>query len=164
MREREITLRLVAETIDVNLFGNVHGGSVMKWIDQAAYACAVGWSSLAAVTVYVSGIRFYKPIHIGDIVELRARLIYTGRTSMHIAVDVNATEPRAWKKVQTTHCVVVFVALDDAANPTPVPPYEPQTDEDRAMHDYAMRLMELRQGIEAEMAAHINPDDGGERA
>jgi acyl-CoA hydrolase len=159
MREREITLRLVAETIDVNLFGNVHGGSVMKWIDQAAYACAVGWSGLAAVTVYVSGIRFYKPIHIGDIVELRARLIYTGRTSMHIAVDVNATEPRAWKKVQTTHCVVVFVALDDAGSPTPVPTWEPGTADDLAMRDYAMRLMELRQGLEAEMAAHINPDE-----
>jgi acyl-CoA hydrolase len=159
MREREITLRLMAETIDVNLFGNVHGGSVMKWIDQAAYACAVGWSGLSAVTVYVSGIRFYKPIHIGDIVELRARLIYTGRTSMHIAVDVNATEPKAWKKVQTTHCVVVFVALDDVANPTPVPSWEPDTAEDLALRDYAMRLMDLRQGIEAEMAAHINPDE-----
>ena len=161
MREREITLRLVAETIDVNLFGNVHGGSVMKWIDQAAYACSVGWSGLSAVTVYVSGIRFYKPIHIGDIVELRARLIYTGRTSMHIAVDVNATEPKSWKKVQTTHCVVVFVALDEAGVPTPVPSWEPSTADDLALRDYAMRLMELREGIEAEMAAHINPGDGG---
>jgi len=158
MREREVTLRLIAETIDVNLFGNVHGGSVMKWIDQAAYACSVGWSGQSAVTVYVSGIRFYKPIHIGDIVELRARLIYTGRTSMHIAVDVSAIEPKSWKTIQTTHCVVVYVALDDQGNPTPVAAWEPQAPEDKAMRDYAVRLMEMRKGIEDEMAAHIQVD------
>ena len=158
MREREVTLRLIAETIDVNLFGNVHGGSVMKWIDQAAYACSVAWSGKSAVTVYVSGIRFYKPIHIGDIVELHARLIYTGRTSMHIAVDVNAIEPKSWKSTQTTHCVVVYVALDDQGKPAPVPVWEPEAPEDKAMRDYAVRLMEMRKGIEDEMAAHIQVD------
>jgi acyl-CoA hydrolase len=60
-REREITLRFLAEPTDVNFGGKVHGGAVMKWIDQAGYACAVGWSGQYCVTVYVGGIRFHSP-------------------------------------------------------------------------------------------------------
>lgn len=156
MREREITLRLIAETIDINLMGNVHGGSVMKWIDQAGYACAMAWCGQTAVTVYVGGIRFYKPIHIGDIVELRSKLIYTGRTSMHISVDVSATDPKSWQKTKTTSCVIVYVAIDDHGVPTAVPSWEPTEPDDIKMWDYAKRLMELRQGIEEEMQAHFD--------
>ena len=60
--DREITLRFLAEPTDINFGGKVHGGMVMKWIDQAAYACATGWSGHYCVTVYVGGIRFYKAI------------------------------------------------------------------------------------------------------
>src|SRR5688500_18999925 len=104
----------------------------------------------------MGGIRFYKPIHIGDIVELRSKLIYTGRTSMHISVDVSATDPKSWEKTKTTHCVIVYVAIDENGVPTPVRTWEPDTADDIAVRDYAMRLMELRQGIEEEMAAHFN--------
>ena len=90
MRQRELTLRFLAQPTDVNFGGKVHGGSVMKWIDQAGYACAVGWSGRYCVTVYVGGIRFYKPVLLGSLVEVHARVIYTGKTSMHVAVDVNA--------------------------------------------------------------------------
>src|SRR5688572_29446106 len=83
--DREVTLRFLAEPTDVNFGGKVHGGMVMKWIDQAAYACATGWSGHYCVTVYVGGIRFYKPIFIGALVEVRAKIIYTGTTSMHLA-------------------------------------------------------------------------------
>src|SRR4028119_2083124 len=101
-REREITLRFLAEPTAVNFGGKVHGGAVMKWIDQAGYTCAVGWSGQYCVTVYVGGIRFYQPIFIGHLVEVRARLIFTGRSSMHIAVDVSARDPKEDGMVQTT--------------------------------------------------------------
>jgi len=78
--ERELTLRFLAEPTDVNFGGKVHGGAVMKWIDQAAYACAAGWSGHYCVTLYVGGIRFYKPVLIGTLVEVHAKIIYTGTT------------------------------------------------------------------------------------
>ena len=81
-QRREVTLRFLAQPVDVNFGGKVHGGSVMRWIDQAGYACAVGWSGHYCVTVYVGGIRFYKPILVGSLVEVEAKVIYTGRTSM----------------------------------------------------------------------------------
>lgn len=150
-RERAVTLRFLAEPTDVNFGGKVHGGAVMKWIDQAGYTCAVGWSGRYCVTAYVGGIRFYRPILIGNLVEVRARVIYTGRTSMHIAVDVWAGDPKDRQFAKTTHCIIIFVAVDEAGTPTPVPDWQPQSAEDRAMWNYALRLMDLRKGIEEEM-------------
>lgn len=74
--------------MDVNYSGKVHDGAVMKWIDQAAYACARSWAETYCVTVYVGGILFIKPISIGDLVKINAYIIYMGNTSLHIAIDV----------------------------------------------------------------------------
>jgi acyl-CoA hydrolase len=149
--QREVVMRFLAEPGDVNFGGKVHGGAVMKWIDQAAYACAVGWSGQYCVTVYVGGIRFYKPILIGHLVEVTAKIIYTGNTSMHIAVDVRAGDPRHGRYGQTTHCIVVFVGTDDEGQPVPVPKWTPATDDDKTDEEYAKSLMELRKSIEDQM-------------
>ncbi len=154
-RPRSITLRFLAEPSEVNFGGKVHGGTVMKWIDQAGYACAVGWSGQYCVTVYVGGIRFYQPIHIGDLVEVHAKLIYTGTTSMHIAVDVWADDPKSAsqssQRRKTTHCVIIFVAVDGEGKPSPIPAWKAESDEDRRLEAYAQQLMTLRKGIEEEM-------------
>ena len=85
-----ITLRFLAEPSTVNFGGKVHGGTVMKWIDEAGYACATSWSKRYCVTVFIGSIRFHRPIMIGDLVEVEARLAYTGTTSMNISVEVRA--------------------------------------------------------------------------
>ena len=150
MLEREVTLRFLAEPTDINFGGKVHGGAVMKWIDQAGYTCAVGWSGQYCVTAYVGSIRFYKPVLIGNVVEVRAKLIYTGETSMHIAVDVRAGDPKGGRYHKTTHCIIVFVAVDDRGTPVEITRWQPQTEEDVALEHYAKRIMELRKGIEEE--------------
>ena len=153
-RPHETTLRFLAEPTDMNFGGKVHGGAVMKWIDQAGYACAVGWSGHYCVTLYVGGIRFHKPILIGNMVEVRARIIYTGRTSMHIAVDVSAGDPRDGFFQETTHCIIIFVAMGEDGRPVGVTPWAPRTEEETALERYAVRLMELRRTIEDEMQPH----------
>jgi acyl-CoA hydrolase len=155
--QRELTLRFLAEPGDVNYGGQVFGGAVMKWIDQAGYALAVGWSGQYAVTVYVGGIQFENPIAIGSLVEVRARMLHTGRTSMHIGIDVHASDPRAASPAprRTTHCIIVFVAVDDDRRPVAVAPFVPASDEERELRDYALRFMALRQGVEAERQAHL---------
>lgn len=130
----------------------MHGGAVMRWIDQAGYSCAVNWSQHYCVTVYVGGIRFLKPIQIGQLVEVEAKVIFTGRTSMHIAVDVWARELAQSERQHTTHCIIVFVAVDEAGKPVPIKPWEPTEEHDLGLRDYAQRLMQLREGIEQEMA------------
>lgn len=154
---RDITLRFLAEPSDVNFGGKVHGGTVMKWIDQAGYACAAGWSGQYCVTVYVGGIRFIQPVLIGNLVEVQARVIYTGKTSMHIAVDVSAGDPKESRLLKTTHCIIVFVAVDADGKPTPVRKWVSNTTEDIALEKYARKLMGLRDGIEAEMNRFLSP-------
>ena len=151
----ELTLRFMAEPTDMNIYRRVHGGAVMKWIDQAGYACAAGWSGRACMTVYVGGIRFYKPIRIGHLVEVHARLILTGRTSMHIAVDVRSTDLQAQTSETTTHCVIVFVALDESGAPVPVPVWKPRSATEKALQAYARRLLDLGRSLEQEMRPHL---------
>lgn len=148
---REITLRFLAEPTDVNFGGKVHGGEVMKWIDQAGYACAVGWSGYYCVTVYVGGIRFYKPIFIGQIVEVKATLIHTGRSSMHVAIDVSATDPMTGAIKKTTRCLIVFVAVDAGGDTVTAPKWTPETEEEKRLEQYAVRMAGLRKAQEEEL-------------
>jgi acyl-CoA hydrolase len=87
-------------------------------------------------------------------VEVRAKLIHTGRTSMHIAVDLSASDPKESLYTQTTHCIIVFVAVNDQGTPVEVKRWEPETEEDVALEQYAKRLMEVRKGIEEEMSVY----------
>jgi acyl-CoA hydrolase len=153
-RERQITLRFLAEPTDVNFGGKVHGGAVMKWIDQAGYACAVGWSGQYCVTVYVGGIRFHRPVLIGNMVEVSAKLIYTGKTSLHVAVEVGAGDPKEGVYTKTTQSVIVFVAIDDEGMPVEVARWKPKSEQDIALEQYAKKLMELRKDTEKEMGSH----------
>lgn len=146
-----LTLRFLTEPTDVNFGGKVHGGMVMKWIDQAGFACASNWCSGYCVTVYVGGIRFYEPILIGHLVEIQSRIIYTGNTSMHVAVDVYSRATSDPQLNKTTHCIIVFVAVDEQGNPRPVPKWTPQTEPEKQLEAYAKKLMDLRRHIEEEM-------------
>jgi acyl-CoA hydrolase len=147
----EMTFRFLAEPASVNFGGKVHGGALMKWIDETAYACAATWSGNYCVTVSVGNIRFRQPVRVGDLVELRARVVSTGRTSIHICVSVHAGDPKAGALSMTTDCLVVFVAIDQAGQPVPVPPFVPKTEEQWALAKYAAdvrraldSIMELR--------------------
>jgi len=160
-RQRALELRFLAEPADVNYGGKVHGGVVMKWIDQTGYAAALGWSGRYCVTVAVGGIRFVAPIRIGDLVTVSAKLVHTGTSSMHFAVDVSARDPREGGAGERlcTHCVIVFVALDSVEGaPTPVPTWSPRDDEDRRLSDYATQVMALSKGIEQAIARYRDAD------
>ena len=152
-QQRELEFRFLAEPTDVNFGGKVHGGMVMKWIDQAGYAAAVGWSGNYCVTVAVGGIQFVEPILIGELVTVRCKLIHTGRSSMQFAVDVIARDLKTAHARRATSCIVMFVALDAPdGKPTPVPTWIPVSDEDRRLADFAARLQELSQAMEAEVS------------
>jgi acyl-CoA hydrolase len=151
MEDNKISFQFISEPTDVNFGGKVHGGVVMKWIDQAAFTCARTWSGTYCVTVYVGGIRFLKPVSIGDIVKVDASIIHTGNSSIHIAVDVYSRDIKHTDFQKTTHCVIVFVSVDEDGKPQPVRAWEPITDKQKKFSQYAQRLNELRTTISDEM-------------
>ena len=128
-----ITLRFLAEPSTVNFGGKVHGGTVMKWIDEAGYACATSWAKRYCVTVSVGSIRFHRPIMIGDLVEVQAQLAYTGKTSMNISVEVRAGDMKTGEMHVITDCLVVFVSVDTDGQAIPVPTWMPETPGDMAL-------------------------------
>ncbi|REE04425.1 acyl-CoA thioesterase [Citricoccus muralis] len=139
-----VVLRFLAEPTDVNWGGKVHGGIVMEWIDTAAYLCSSRYCGRDTVAVFSGGIRFLRPLHIGDLVEVEARLIYTGNKGMHIAVEVRSGDPKGGELAQTTNCITVMVARDSSGTSVPVPAWEPASDEDRRLWQHARTLLEIR--------------------
>jgi acyl-CoA hydrolase len=137
-------LRFLAAPTDVNWGGKVHGGTVMRWIDDAAFVCATGWAQGPAAVVYVGGFRFYRPLLIGALVEVEARLLHTGRSSMHVSVHVRSGDPKTQERDLTTHSLLILVALGADGRPTPVSPWVPANDEDAALDRHARHLIELR--------------------
>jgi acyl-CoA hydrolase len=152
-RQRSLQFRFLAEPTDVNYGGKVHGGAVMKWIDQAGYAAAVGWSGRYCVTVAVDGIRFLAPIRIGELVTVAATLLRTGTSSMQFALEVRARAPAGEEADARlcVRCVIAFVALDAVeGKPAPVPPL---ADADPRLAEQAARVMALGRDIEQAIAA-----------
>jgi acyl-CoA hydrolase len=132
-----VDFRFLAEPTDVNFGGKVHGGMVMKWIDQASYACAAQWSKRYCVTVSANGIRFIRPILVGQMITVTARIVHTGKTSMHIYVVVRAGDPKDEKNVVTNRCFITFMAIDESGYPIKVPKFVPETEEDTLLEEVA---------------------------
>lgn len=146
-------LRFLVPPGVVNWGGKAHGGTVLRWIDEAAYACAVGWMAGSenadhAIAVYSGGIHFFAPVRIGDIVEIDARLLYTSAHSMHISTRVSTADPRApHVKTLTTLCMSVFVVPGPAGVAMPVPRWTPALPEDERLHEHAREIIGLREDI-----------------
>lgn len=108
----ELTMSFLAEPKDVNFGGHVHGGEVMKWMDQIGYALAVKYSKGYAVTKFVDNINFTSPMKIGDLVSLSAKILSVGTTSMRIEICVTSENLLTEVISDNCSCEMVFVAVD----------------------------------------------------
>lgn len=117
--------------------GNVHGGEVMKMVDETAGLAAMRHASCPAVTVAIDAMTFLEPVRIGDFLMLTAELTYTGKTSMEVRVSVTAENPLTGEHVHTNWAYLVFVAVDEEGQPVQVPPLIAETDEERVRMERA---------------------------
>ena len=153
--DNETEFRFLAEPTDVNFGGKVHGGMVMKWIDQASYACAAKWSKHYCVTVSANGIRFIRPILVGQMVSVKARIVHTGRTSMHIYVSVKACDPKKNDIVETNRCFITFMAVDESGYPVENPQYVAETDEDQKLELVAKHAKEFAKQLDIDFVQKL---------
>lgn len=140
----QVVLRFIADTGDVYPGQKVNGGRVMHWIDQAADVCASRWSGRSVVAVFAGGVRFYTPVRVGDLIEFQARLVHTGRRSMHVSIRVGAGDRRSRSLDLVAHGLTVMVATDEHGRAVPVHQWSPVTEQDRALERRALELNELR--------------------
>jgi uncharacterized protein (TIGR00369 family) len=127
-----VTLAQLMQPEHANNLGNVHGGWIMKLVDEAGALAAMRHAQKRVVTIAVDQMNFRHPIRITDLVILRAEVSFTGRTSIETEVLVMAENPITGQRWHTNTAYLVYVALDDAGRPTPVPALIPETDAERA--------------------------------
>jgi uncharacterized protein (TIGR00369 family) len=132
-----VTLSQVMNPEHVNVMGNVHGGVVMKLIDEAGGLCAARHARRPTVTVAVDSLEFLTPVHIGDLVTFDAHLTFVGRTSMEVEVCVEAEEILTGDRRLTNVAYVVYVALGNDGRPAEVPPLILETDDERRRWEQA---------------------------
>jgi len=131
-----------------NFAGNVHGGTILKLLDQVAYACASRYAARYVVTMSVDRVTFRQPIHVGELVTFLASVNHTGRSSMEVGIKVVAENIRTQEVRHVNSCFFSMVAVDDDRKPVAVPPLKPSTPEELRRYEQAIERKKLRLALD----------------
>jgi len=144
MRASRISIAQLMQPEHANLLGNVHGGWIMKLVDEAGALTCMRHAQRKVVTVAIDSMVFRNPIRIGDLVLLNAEVTYAGRTSMEAEVQVVAENPITGVRTHTNTAYLVYVALDDAGRSTAVPPLLAETEAEKRRMEQAVERQKRR--------------------
>lgn len=151
MPAHQLTMTVLMTPDTANFSGNVHGGTILKLLDQVAYACAARYAGHYVVTLSVDQVMFREPINVGELVTFLASVNYTGTSSMEIGIKVVAEDIRSQVVRHVNSCFFTMVAVDEARKPVKVPPLSPSTPDERRRWDAAL----LRKSLRKELAARF---------
>jgi acyl-CoA hydrolase len=121
---------------------SVFGGVIMSMVDRCAALSAMRHAGGQATTLSIDRILFKEPIRVGELVEIRSRVVHVGRSSMSVLANVFAEDIASGERRHTNECWLTFVHLDDDGKPAAVPPLELHTDDDRRINQLAQRRRE----------------------
>lgn len=127
-----------------NFSGVVHGGHIMRMLDQVAYACATRYCGVDVVTVYVDDISFKNPIPIGNLVTFLAKVNYTGKTSVEVGIKVISEDIKNRTATHTNSCYFTMVALDPDGVPLEIDKFIPETEEEKRRYNAAIERKKSR--------------------
>lgn len=154
----QLTMTVLMTPDTANFAGNVHGGTILKLLDQVAYACASRYAGRYVVTLSVDQVMFRQPVHVGELVSFLAAVNHTGTSSMEVGIKVVAQEIRSQKLRHVNSCFFTMVAVDDDRKPVAVPALRPFTPDEKRRHAAAIVRKELRQEFERRAAASSTID------
>lgn len=120
--QSELSMSVLMTPDMANFSGNVHGGTILKLLDQVAYACASRYSGSYVVTLSVDKVLFKEPIHVGELVTFLASVNHVGKTSMEIGIRVEAQNIQSRTIRHTNSCYFTMVAVDEHRKPVQIPP------------------------------------------
>jgi acyl-CoA hydrolase len=149
----QLTMTVLMTPDMANFAGNVHGGTILKFLDQVAYACASRYAGRYVVTLSVDQVMFRQPIHVGELVTFLAAVNHTGTSSMEVGIKVLAENIRSRDVRHANSCFFTMVAVDDARKPVAVPPLLPATPDERRRRAAAEVRKQLRQEFDKRFEA-----------
>ena len=144
----QLTMTVLMTPDMANFSGNVHGGTLLKYLDEVAYACASRYAGRYVVTLSVDQVTFREPVHVGELVTFLASVNYTGRTSMEVGIKVITENIRERSVRHTNSCFFTMVAVDENGKSTEVPPRQPESAEERRRFEQGHQRREIRQELE----------------
>ncbi len=133
--QTSVVLSSLMMPADANFMGNIHGGVIMKLIDEAAGTCAFQYCRTRVVTAAIDRIDFHYPVQIGNLISLKANMNFTGTKSMEVGVRVEAEDLTTGVITHCASAYLVFVALSDSGSPIAVPPLVPRSAQQRRWFD-----------------------------
>jgi len=151
--KHELTMTVLMTPDMANFAGNVHGGHILKLLDQVAYACASRYAKSYVVTLSVDQVVFRQPIHVGELVTFLASINYTGTTSMEVGIKVVTENIRSQVVRHANSCFFTMVAVNDDGKPVQVPQLVPGTADERRRFEAAKARRDLRREFEARAVA-----------
>jgi acyl-CoA hydrolase len=144
MSQSATTMSKLMTPDEANVYGNVHGGAILKYIDEAAAVAAWRHARVPkVVTVSLERMDFREPVFIGDILVIHATVRHVGNTSMLLGIRVEAETPQTGEKRHTASCYMTFVALDRNDRPTTVPKVLAETPEEKEKMEKAKRIADI---------------------
>lgn len=146
--DNQLTMTVLMTPDTANFSGNVHGGTILKLLDQVAYACASRYAKSYVVTLSVDQVTFRQPIHVGELVTFLASVNYTGTSSMEVGIKVVAEDIQKRVVRHVNSCFFTMVAVDENQRPTVVPALEPSTAEEKRRFKEGKIRREIRKQIE----------------
>ncbi|KZE32819.1 uncharacterized protein (TIGR00369 family) [Crenobacter luteus] len=152
LSQRELTMSVLMTPDMANFSGNVHGGVLLKLLDQVAYACASRYAGSYVVTLSVDQVLFKQAIHVGELVTFLASVNHVGRTSMEVGIKVVAENIRSRSVRHTNSCYFTMVALGEDGKPVAVPPL----DLSDPRYEKRFREAEIRKKMRMEAERHMN--------
>ncbi len=147
MSAHQLSMTVLMTPDMANFAGNVHGGSILKLLDQVAYACASRYAACYVVTMSVDQVIFRQPVHVGELITFWASINYTGTSSMEVGVRVVAENIRTQVTRHVNSCFFTMVAVDDERKPVPVPVLRPFAADEKRRHAAALERKKLRQEL-----------------
>ncbi len=144
-QEKSLQMTILMTPDMANFAGNVHGGSILKLLDQVAYACAARYCKSYVVTISLDQVTFLAPIKVGELVTFRSHVNYVGNTSLEVGVKVFAEDLQQKEIRHTNSCYVTMVAVDDDRKPISAPALELETEFEKKLFEAAKMRKQLRQ-------------------
>lgn len=136
-----------------NFSGNVHGGTILKFLDQVAYACASRYAGRYVVTLSVDQVMFRQPIHVGELVTFLAAVNHTGTSSMEVGIKVVAENIQTQEARHANSCFFTMVAVDDQRKPVGVASINPSNEVEKRRYAAAEVRKKLRQEFNKQFEA-----------
>ena len=144
MSEARATVMRLMMPPDANPNGNVHGGVIMRVVDEVAGIVAHRHARRNVVTARLDRMDFLEPVFVGNALSLDARLAYCGKTSMEVMVDIRAENLDSGEVVHTGTAWITMIALNERGRPVHVPPVEPSSDEEKRLFELGRARYEAR--------------------